>query len=103
MNGFTLDYGPLLRGARGHDALADEARSARRAVDGARLPDGSLGKLPQAQEIAATFEAQYQAVEAGLAGLVRAFGQIHQGLLLTVETYHDGDERVANVFRTGDA
>jgi hypothetical protein len=42
-------------------------------------------------------------VEAGLAGLVRAFGQIHQGLLLTVETYHDGDERVANVFRTGDA
>ncbi|KMM44369.1 MAG: hypothetical protein NVV70_12535 [Cellulomonas sp.] len=102
MNGFEVAYDALAHGARGHDALAAETRSAQRALAGARLPEGALGKLPQSQEIAATFAGQYTAVETGLDGLVRAFEQISTGLGLTIETYRDGDTAVADAFRVGE-
>jgi len=101
VRGFEVAYDALTRGARGHDALADEVRLAARALAGSYLPDGALGKLPQSQEIAATFSEQYGAVEVGLDGLVRAFEQISTGLGLTIETYREGDAAVADAFRAG--
>lgn len=94
--GFEVDYEALRTAAREHTTMASrygELESGRPALN---LPEKSLGKLPQSDEILAAFRGRYEGLGEALTALKEIYTNIGGGLLATVETYEGIDRQAAD-------
>ncbi|MEP7762347.1 type VII secretion target [Sanguibacter sp. 25GB23B1] len=96
-----VDYAAVQLAAREHLTLATRTDTADRARRSADLPSGSLGKLPAADELQATFDAQYVAVGDALTKLSEIFESVRDRLTATVDRYEATDTSVASMMELG--
>lgn len=95
MTDIDVQYRALRRAADDHDELAGRVRAARRTMESATIPGGSLGKLPQSDEIQAAFdERRCQAIDLADV-LVDSMQAVADNLRATVAQYRLTDEAAA--------
>ncbi len=94
--GYEVGYDALRKAAREHTSIAGEYRTLENGRAALNLPDQSLGKLPQSDEILAAFRARYDGLGAALTTLEEIYTNIGDGLVATVETYEGTDRKAAD-------
>ncbi|GAA3801664.1 type VII secretion target [Cellulomonas soli] len=95
MTQVRVELDALRRAASEHQAIADSYAAVESQRLAADLPRGSLGKLPQADEVQAAFDARYQGLGEALAALQEIYRNIGDGLVATADGYATGDDSVS--------
>ena len=93
--GYEVSYEALRTAAREHTTIASEYRTLESGRPALNLPEKSLGKLPQSDEILAAFRARYDGLGEALNALQEVYTNVGDGLVATVETYEATDRQAA--------
>lgn len=101
MTEVDVSYTALAAAASGHDELSGRAARARSDAEAADLPSGSLGKLPQSDEILAAFQERRSLAMDALAALEESFTNTADNLRATLEQYRAVDDSTHQVFGGG--
>ena len=93
-----ISYESLSRAATDQLDAGDRTRAVNDLRVAATLPPGSLGKLPQSDDIQAAFDQQWNGAGTALDDLERAFAGIADRLTQIRDTHREHDDQVATAF-----